>query len=176
MEIRDARPEDLPDVTRLHNELIDTTTFTWTEQTQTLEERTAAFETRTARGFPTLVAEDGGAILGTATFGDFRDSIRWPGYRFSVEHSVNVFRNAWGRGVGQKLMEQLFERARSLHIHVMIGGIDASNVRSLAFHERLGFREVARMPETGFKHGRWCDLVLVQRLMDEPGAPRMLLS
>ncbi|HEX7668396.1 MAG TPA: GNAT family N-acetyltransferase [Polyangiaceae bacterium] len=172
MQIRDARLEDLPEVTQLHNELILATTFTWTEQPQSLEERTATFEARTARGFPTLVADDGGTILGTATFGDFRDSIRWPGYRFYVEHSVNVFQNAWGQGVGQKLMMQLFERARALRIHVMIGGIDASNIRSLAFHERLGFREVARMPETGWKHGRWCDLVLVQRLMDEPGAPR----
>jgi L-amino acid N-acyltransferase YncA len=172
VEIRDARLEDLREVSQLHNELIDSTTFTWTEQRQTLEERTAAFETRAARGFPTLVADDGGAIVGTATFGDFRDAIRWPGYRFSVEHSVNVFQSAWGRGIGQKLMEHLFERARRLRIHVMIGGIDASNVRSLAFHERLGFREVARMPETGWKHGRWCDLVLVQRLMDAPGASR----
>ena len=172
MEIRDARLEDLPEVTRLHNELIDGTTFTWTEQRQTLEDRAAAFQARTTRGFPTLVAHDGSAIVGTATFGDFRDSIRWPGYRFSVEHSVNVFQNAWGRGVGQKLMGHLFERAREHRIHAMIGGIDASNFRSLAFHERLGFREVARMPETGWKHGRWCDLVLVQRLMDEPGAPR----
>ena len=68
-----------------------------------------------------------------------------------------------GRGIGKLLMKELIARARQAGIHVMVGGIDASNLRSLEFHRRLGFREVARMPETGFKHGRWCDLVFVQR-------------
>jgi L-amino acid N-acyltransferase len=172
MEIRDATLEDLKDVTRLHNELIDSTTFTWTEVPQSLAERAAAFEARVARGFPTLVAVEAGAIVGTAGFGDFRDSIRWPGYRYVVEHSVNVFRNAWGKGIGRALMEHLFDRALRLRIHAMIGGIDASNARSLEFHARLGFEEVARMPEVGWKHGRYCDLVLMQRFIDARGAPR----
>jgi phosphinothricin acetyltransferase len=76
-----------------------------------------------------------------------------------------VFQRAWGRGIGKLLMEELLERAKKAGIHVMVGGIDASNQRSLDFHRRLGFREVARMPETGFKHGRWCDLVFVQRFV-----------
>lgn len=172
MDIRDATLEDLPEVTVLHNELIAATTITWTEQPQTLDERVASFEARNARGFPTLIAVDGGAILGTAGFGDFRDARRWPGYRFSVEHSVNVFENAWGRGIGQALMRELFHRAEISQIHAMIGAIDATNTRSLEFHTRLGFSEVARMPETGWKHGHWCDLVLVQRFVDDAGTLR----
>jgi len=170
MEIRDAVLPDLPRVTELHNELLDTTTFTYTELPQSLDERRASFVAREQRGFPTLVAVDGGELLGAATFGDFRDSQRWPGYRFTVEHSVNVFRSGWGRGVGRGLMLALLDRAQALGLHAMIGGIDASNTRSLEFHRLLGFREVARMPEVGFKHGVWCDLVLVQRFIDR-GAP-----
>jgi len=166
MIIRDARTHDLADATAIaaiHNELLDTSTFTWTEQHQTPEQRQQWTNARSARGFPTLVAELDGSVQGYASYADFRDSIKWPGYRFTVEHTVQVFQSAWRRGVGRALMVELLGRARSAHLHVMIGGIDASNERSLEFHERLGFREVARMPETGWKHGHYCDLVFMQR-------------
>ena len=163
MLVRDAAAGDLPAVVELHNELLDATTYTWTERPQTLAERKAVFERNGARGFPLLVAVEDGVVCGAASYGDFRDSIRWPGYRTTVEHSVNVFEHSWGKGIGKLLMQELIARARRAGIHVMVGVIDASNLRSLEFHQRLGFREVARMPETGFKHGRWCDLVFVQR-------------
>lgn len=167
MQIRDATESDLPQVVAIYNEELFTTTSIWSDTAQTLEERRDWFEARCRRGFPTLVAEHGGRLVGVAAFGDFRDSIRWPGYRFTVEHSVHVFRESWGQGVGRALMQALFERARKRRVHAMIGGVDSANARSLLFHENLGFREVARMPETGWKHGHWCDLVFVQRFVDE---------
>jgi phosphinothricin acetyltransferase len=50
----------------------------------------------------------------------------------------------------------------------MVGGIDGENDASIRFHERLGFVQVARLPEVGFKFGRWLDLVLVQLALDQP--------
>lgn len=168
MEIRDASGADMAAIAAIHNELLDSTTYTWTDQHQSAQEREEVWVARNKRGFPTLVAAEAGGVLGFASYADFRDSLKWPGYRFSVEHSVNVARQAWGSGLAQRLMAALLERARLAGIHAMIGGIDGSNTRSLRFHERLGFREVARMPETGWKHGHWCDLVLMQKLIS-PG-------
>jgi L-amino acid N-acyltransferase YncA len=165
MLVRDARLDDLPQVVAIYNEDILKTTATWTEKLQTVHERVAWFDARNARNFPTVVAEEGGAVIGVAAFGDFRDSIAKEGYRFTVEHSVHVTEARWGRGVGSALMSRLFEEAASRNIHAMIGGIDAANTGSIAFHARLGFREVARMPETGFKFGRWLELVFMQRLL-----------
>jgi L-amino acid N-acyltransferase len=164
MLVRDARPEDLAEVVSIYNEEIPTTTAIWTEKLQTLAERTAWFDARSARGFPTVVAESHGRVVGVAAFGDFRDSIAKEGYRFTVEHSVHVTESWWGRGVGRALMERLFEEAARRNVRAMIGGIDAANTGSITFHERLGFREVARMPQVGFKFGKWLDLVFVQRL------------
>jgi L-amino acid N-acyltransferase YncA len=175
MQVRDAERGDLPAVVAVYNELVHTTTGIYSENAQTLEERIAWFEARQQRGFPALVAVNDDRVIGVAAFGDFRDSLRWPGYRYTVEHSVHVLQDSWSTGVGQALMLALFDRARRLGIHVMIGGVDGENTRSLAFHARLGFREVARMPEVGWKLGRWCDLVLVQRFMEAqapaPAAP-----
>jgi L-amino acid N-acyltransferase len=166
MLVRDAKRQDLPVVVDIYNEQLHTTTSIWSEIPQTLAERLAWFEARERRGFPTLVAELGGRVIGVAAFGDFRDSVRWRGYRYTVEHSVHVAERSWAQGVGRTLMHALFERAEQMGIHVMIGGIDSANHRSLRFHEQLGFREVGRLPETGWKHGRRCDLVFVQRFID----------
>ncbi len=166
--IRDATPDDLPELTAIYNALLETTTHEWTEQLHTVEERLEWLAAKQGSGHPALVAVEADEVIGWATYGDFRDSARWPGYRFTVEHSIHVREDCWGRGVGRTLIDALIERARSDGKHVIVAGIDSSNTGSIAFHERLGFVEVARMPEIGEKFGRRLDLVLMQRILDEP--------
>jgi phosphinothricin acetyltransferase len=48
---------------------------------------------------------------------------------------------------------------------VIVAAIDSGNVESIAFHERLEFAIVARMPAVGRKFDRWLDLVLMQRIL-----------
>jgi phosphinothricin acetyltransferase len=109
-----------------------------------------------------LVAADHTGVVGFSSFGDFR---AWPGYRFTVEHSVHVRADRRGTGVGSALMPPLFARGAALGKHVMIAGVDGSNAASLRFHERLGFDRVAHFREVGFKFNRWLDLVFLQRLL-----------
>ena len=171
LELRDAVAGDLPAILAIYNELIDSTTVAWTEQPQTLEERRAWFDEQHRRDFPILVAVDRGEVVGMTSYGDFRDSVHWPGYRFTVEHSIHVRGDRRGEGVGRFLVLELMARARRNRVHVMVAGIDAENTGSIRFHERLGFVEVARMPETGQKFGRWLDLVLMQRVLEPAEEP-----
>lgn len=166
--IRDATPSDLPAVRRIYNALIPTTTGAWTESLQTLPHRHARFRRQTRDSHPVLVAKDAGVVIGFASYGSFRGSGKWPGYRHTVEHTVHVAEPHWGRGIGRSLLETLVERARAVDVHVMVAAIDSTNTESLRFHERLGFTEVARMPETGRKFDRWLDLILMQRILDNP--------
>jgi L-amino acid N-acyltransferase len=165
--IRDAEDRDIATITALTNALLETTTVEYTDVPHTIESRTAWLQARRARQFPVLVADvpDHG-VIGFASYGDFRDSVARPGYRFTVEHTVHVASEWWGTGLGSALMSALIERARSQRLHTMVGAIDAENEGSIRFHERLGFVEVARMPEVGHKFGRWLDLVLVQLTLD----------
>ena len=163
VEIADATDADLPVIVDLLNATIDTTTFEYTDIAHSLVTRTAWFERQRQRGFPVLVAVVDATVVGYAAYGDFRDSLARPGYRFTVEHSVHVARSHWGGGVGRTLMSALLDRASQAGMHVMVGAIDSSNAGSIRFHERLGFVETARMPEVGRKFDRWLDLVLMQR-------------
>ncbi len=169
MIIRDATLADMGPVCDLYNALIPTTTIAWTETPQTLDERINWYAEQQKRTYPVLVAVEHDAVVGFASFGSFRGDGRWPGYRYTVEHTIHVAASHWRTGVGRALLETLIKRARTAGHHVMVGGIDADNATSLRFHERLGFVEVARMPQVGRKFDRWLDLILVQlTLNDEP--------
>jgi len=160
--IRPATDGDVPAITEITNALLTTTTYEWTETLHTVEERRAWLASRQAGGWPVLVADDAGTVLGWTGYGEFRDSTKWPGYRFCVEHTIHVAQGHWSAGVGRRLMDALIRTAREAGLWAMVGGIDGTNERSIRFHERLGFREVARMPGIGEKAGKRLDLVLVQ--------------
>ena len=163
--IRDAVDTDMPAVRDLYNALIPTTTVAWTDVPQTLRERRAWFGRQQRFGYPVVVAEVSGAVVGFAAYGSFRGSGKWPGYRQTVEHTIHVHEDCWGRGIGRSLLEALIEHARANDVHVMVAAVDGANQESISFHERLGFTIVARMPEVGRKFDRWLELVLMQRLI-----------
>ena len=151
---------DLIAMTAIYNDVLVNSTAIYRDDPATLEERKSVWLARVQLGYPTLVACDGGPVVGFASFGDFRP---WPGYRFTVEHTVHVHPSYRGRGAGSALVKALIPRAAVLGKHVMIGAIDADNAASLKFHERLGFERVAHFKQVGFKFGRFLDLLFVQR-------------
>lgn len=168
MQIRDAVPADLPQILAIYNEIIVTSTAVYSERPVDLAERQAWLAARQGQGFPVLVAAAAGAVLGFASFGEWRGA--WSGYRHTVEHSVHIGAGHRGTGLGRQLVQALFPRARVLGMHVMIGSIDAANDASIRFHERLGFEQVAHFREVGRKFDRWLDLVFMQRFLEPLGS------
>ncbi len=165
--IRDATEADLPAILAITNQAIAETTAVWNNTPATLEARAAWLRDRRGRGFPVLVAEDAGEVLGFASFGDFRP---FEGYLHTVEHSIYVAPGAQRRGIGAALLDALVARAAAMGKHVIVGGIEAGNGASLALHRRAGFVEVGRLPEVGRKFGRWLDLVFMQKMLGGDGA------
>ncbi len=160
MDIRDANESDLPGLLAIYNDVIANSTAIYTDAPVTIDDRRQWWSARVASGYPVLVAADSSGVLGFSTFGDFR---AWPGYRFTVEHSVHVRSGCRGRGIGRQLVMALFPRAEQLGKHIMIAGVDAANEASIRFHERLGFERAALLREVGYKFDRWLDLLFLQR-------------
>ncbi len=160
--IRPAQEADLPAIMAIYNHAVRETTAIWNWSEVDLDNRRAWMTSRAAQGYPVLAAEDGGVCCGYASFGDWR---AFDGYRHTVEHSVYVAHDRRGLGLGRQLLESLIEEARRLDKHVMLGGIEAGNLASLALHRSLGFMETARMPEVGRKFDRWLDLVFMQKML-----------
>jgi phosphinothricin acetyltransferase len=160
--IRDGSEGDLPGLLVIYNEVIANSTAVFSDLPVTLEERERWFAARVASGYPVIVASDSSGVVGFGSLGDFRT---WPGYRFTVEHSVHVRADRRGEGVGTMLLTSLIARATALGKHCMIAGIDADNLASIRLHERFGFTNVARLSEVAWKFDRWLDMVFQQRLL-----------
>lgn len=160
--IRDLDEDDLPGLLAIYNDVLLHSTAIYREEPATLDERRGWWQARVKAQQPVIVAVDDSGVVGFASYGDFR---AWPGYRFTVEHSVHIRADRRSQGVGSLLMTPLIEHARAAGKHVMIAGVDAENAGSLRFHERLGFTRVAHFREVGFKFGRWLDLVFLQKTL-----------
>ncbi len=161
--VRDAVVGDVAGMLEIYNQVVMGSDALWRDEPADLADRQAWFESQEAAGMPVLVAvpeADDAEVLGYAAFVQFRSNA---GYFPTVEHSIYVREGQRGHGIGGLLLDALTRRARAMGKSVMVAGLDAGNVGSLRFHERAGFREVARLPGVGRKWGRPVDLVLLQR-------------
>ena len=163
MVIRQAGEADLPGILAIHNDAILNGTAIWWTVPVDLGNRQALLVERRRQGYPLLVADENGTVMGYASFGDFRPQ---DGFFRTVEHSIYIGPGHHRRGTGRLLMQPLIEAARQAGKHVMIGSIDADNTASIAFHAAFGFVETARMPQLGHKFGRYLDLVFMQKTLD----------
>jgi L-amino acid N-acyltransferase len=161
--VTNATEENLPAILEIYNDAILHTTAVYQEQTHTLSMRKKWFEEKQQAGLPVFVAYAKDAVAGFSTYGPFRN---WPGYRFTVEHSVYVSPNFRGRGIGKKLVSAVINHAKQQGMHAMIAGIDAAGQASIGLHLSLGFKEVAYFKEVGYKFGRWLDLKFLQLMLE----------
>ena len=155
--IRPARASDATAIAAIWNHVIRDTTQTFT----TAEKDPSALAALIVDQ-PCFVAEIAGDVAGFVTSGQFRSG---PGYAHTVEHSIHVARPARGAGVGRALMARAEAHARAAGIHSVIAGVAGENTGGAAFHAALGYAEIARLPEVGWKFGRWHDLVLMQKML-----------
>jgi phosphinothricin acetyltransferase len=141
-----------------------------------MESRRAAIA---ARGLPYLAAEAGGRVLGFAYAGPFRPRAA---YRYCVEDSVYIAPDAAGQGVGKAVLSAVLAQCEAMGLRQVVAVIgDSGNAASIGLHRSLGFRDAGVGRSFGFKHGRWVDIVWMQKALnggDEtgPDAPGLSLS
>ncbi len=115
------------------------------------------------RGFPYLVAERGGRVVGYCYAGPYRARI---GYRFTVEDSIYIDEREIGRGIGRALLSEVIDRVAAQGYRQMIAVIGGSEtLPSIRLHAALGFAQIGVFPAIGFKFGRWVDSVYMQRAL-----------
>lgn len=167
--VRCSHDRHAPEILAIFNDAILNSTALYDYVARPLSAMETWFREKESGQFPVIGLEGpDGALLGFATYGTFR--VR-PAYKYSIEHSVYVHKKHRGQGVGTLLLTQLIDEAIAQQYHTMVGGIDASNTGSIAFHERLGFVHCGTVREAGFKFGRWLDLAFYQRILPTPHAP-----
>jgi len=84
-------------------------------------------------------------------------------YAGVVEHSVYVHPAARNRGVGRLLLEALIASTEAAGIWTIQSGIFPENAASLALHASAGFRTIGTRERVARHHGRWRDVLLIER-------------
>lgn len=117
-----------------------------------------------AAGWPWLVAEEDGELVGYAYATQFRDRAA---YRHSCEDSIYVAEGRQGRGIGSALLGQLLKSATATGFLQMIAVIGGGEPASIALHARHGFFHSGRLRNVGRKFDRWLDTVYMQKALTE---------
>ncbi len=161
IEIRLATRADLGAINAIYNYFVQHSTCTYQTEPSTEAERAAWFDAHGEK-HPVTVAVRGGEIAGWASLSKFHPRAA---YSQTVENSVYVHQNAHGLGIGKALLADTITRARAIGHHTIIAGISADQTPSVELHRKLGFAEVARLREVGYKFDRWLDVVYMQIIL-----------
>lgn len=161
--IREASLKDASRILEIYKPYITDTTITFEYEVPSLSEFEARIQ-RIQERFPYLVCELDGEIVGYAYADTYM--IR-AAYDWCAELSVYVDRDRRGAGVGRALYEALFRLLKEMHIINLYAVITEENDKSVAFHKKLGFETFAVYKNSGYKHGKWLDVIWMELCLSE---------
>jgi L-amino acid N-acyltransferase YncA len=162
IQIRAAEIKDLPSIQEILNDQILYSCNVYDETPRTGTQMREWFEHQFELNNPILVATDNSKVIGYASYSQFR---KWEGFRFCMEHSIYLSKEARGRGAGKLLLMELLNIAKERNVHSIIAGIDGQNKKGIAFHLSMGFDQVGEIKQSGYKFNQWLDLVLMQLIL-----------
>jgi L-amino acid N-acyltransferase YncA len=159
--IRPSTDADLPANTAIYGDAVLHGTGTFELAPPDQAEMASRRRSVLANGLPWLVAERAGQVLGYAYANHFRPR---KAYRFCLEDSIYLHQDARGHGVGRLLLAELVGRCEAAGARQMLAVIgDSANAGSIGVHAALGFAHCGVLKASGWKFGRWLDVVLMQR-------------
>jgi L-amino acid N-acyltransferase YncA len=159
--LRAATPDDVPAIAAIYGHHVMHGLASFEVEPPTVDEMRRRFDAIVGGGYPYLVAERDGRVVGYAYASAFRPR---PAYRYTVEDSIYVAPDAIGGGIGRRLLERLIAECEARGYRQMLAVIgDSANHASIGLHRACGFDRMAVFTGTGFKFGRWVDTVFMQR-------------
>ncbi len=161
--IRPSTDADLPAITAIYGDNVLSGTGTFELEPPDEAEMARRRADVLSKALPWLVADDNGRVLGYAYANHFRPR---KAYRFCLEDSIYLHADARGRGIGKLLLAELMARCEAAGARQMLAVIgDSANAGSIGVHRALGFEHTGVLKASGWKFGRWLDVVLMQRAL-----------
>lgn len=172
--LRPATPEDAGALLEIYRPYVENTAITFEYTVPTLAEFTQRVQ-GTLEKFPYLVAQQGGELLGYAYAGPFHPRAA---YQWAVEVTIYLRQDQRGNGLGRRLYEALEELLRAQHVLSCYACIaypeqedEYLTQASVRFHGKLGYTQVGRFHQCGYKFGRWYDMVWMEKRLAGPLTP-----
>ena len=160
--IRHATIDDAAAITAIYNQGIAERSATFDTTPRQLADTQARI--RDIDRYPLLVATSAGTVLGWAGLSAYRPRACYAGV---AEFSVYLDAAARGQGIGRRLLLALVDAARERGFWKLVSRIFPFNHASRASCRAAGFREVGVYEKHAPLDGRWLDVVIVERLIQE---------
>jgi len=158
--VRAAEPGDAAATAAIYAHHVLHGTASFDTEPRSEADMAARIEECSARGWPFLVAEAGGKVIGYAYATQFRDR---PAYTSTCENSIYLHPDHCGQGIGMQLLIALLTAAENAGFRQMIAVIGGAEPASAALHAKAGFIAAGRMRSVGRKFGRWLDTLYMQK-------------
>lgn len=97
-----------------------------------------------------------GKLVGSASVDEVSSSRR---LRHRATMGISVLREAWGRGVGSRLMDAVIQAAQSAGFRQLELEVAADNDRALRLYRSFGFAECGRLPGGMRRDGEDVELI-----------------
>ncbi|APW37511.1 GNAT family N-acetyltransferase [Rhodoferax koreense] len=161
--VRPSRDEDLTTITAIYAHHVLHATGTFETEAPTETDMRARRADVLGKGLPYLVVEVDGQVAGFAYCNWFKPR---PAYRFSAEDSIYLAADQAGKGLGKLLLTALAAEAERIGVRKLIAVIgDSANAGSVGVHRALGFNHVGVLKSSGWKFGKWLDVVLMEKAL-----------
>ena len=166
--IRPATLGDAESIQRIYAPYVAETAISFEYDVPSVEEMARRI-VETLKGYPWIVAEENGKVVGYAYAHIFHGRAA---YQWSVETSIYVDRQEKRKGIGGKLHEALENALKAqgiLNLNAAIAWVEPEDEYlthdSVRFHERLGYTKVAHFHQCGRKFGRWYDIIWMEKII-----------
>lgn len=110
--------------------------------------------------FPWLVYELEGRIVGYAYCSRFKERAA---FDWDCECSVYVDEQYHHRGIATSLYRKLFDLVKQQGYYNIYALIEYTHESSIALHKNFGFIETGVYRKTGYKLGKWWDLMIMEK-------------
>jgi phosphinothricin acetyltransferase len=155
MIVRPVEQSDADQIAAIYNPFIESSVITFEYDLIDGPEISRRIAKIVEGGFPYLVTEIDGQVVGYAYAGPWRERAA---FKFTVETAVYLNPEFKGQGIGKRLYEDVLNLCREGGYRIAVAGITIPNPASQALHASCGFEKVAYFKSVGFKFEKWIDV------------------
>lgn len=167
MIIRLVTEEDAQELLNIYEPYVLHTAITFEYEVPSLEDFRSRIN-HTLASYPYLAAERDGHICGYAYASSFKGRAA---YDWSVETSIYVEEKFRGEHIGKNLYRALEECLTAQNICNLCACIAYPNPSSISFHEAFGYKTIAHFHSSGYKSGKWYDMIWMEKTLNPHQVP-----
>lgn len=162
IQFRTANPNDAEQLLKIYAPYVENTSISFEYHVPTVEEFKRRIQKITEK-YPCIVAVKDDEIVGYAYASTFRDKAA---YAVSLETTIYVKKTFHRHGIGKTLYKILEELLKLQNITNLYASITYPNLKSMKFHEKMGFVKIAHFNRCGYKNDTWLDMIFMEKIIN----------